>query len=253
MSKKHLISSVDDDSGELLLWDSSISSIFRNISTFTVAQTQLNCPIPLNRLIGSYGNNLEICSCNGILCFTFAGCSSFLWKPSLRRYNILPPSSPSSYSIGYDNFNDVYKVVAVSFFMDKKKEVNVHTLGTNYLKRIQDFPYSLSIPGPGVFVSGTINWSIYDVSDAIVSLLEKESYKKISLLHLKKDYWTWTLGVFRDCLCIFARSNMFLDIWIMKEYGNIESWTILYSVPVPIMGRCVPISRLYIFLRMIKC
>ncbi|XP_024634784.1 uncharacterized protein [Medicago truncatula] len=117
----------------------------------SVTQTQLKCPISLN-------NYLEICSCDGILCFSFAGHSAFLWNPSLRRYNML------EISIGYDNFNDVYKVVAVSFFNDKNREVNVHTLGTNYWRRIQDFPYSQSIPGPGVFVSGTINWLIYDVS-----------------------------------------------------------------------------------------
>ncbi|RHN69125.1 putative F-box domain-containing protein [Medicago truncatula] len=40
-----------------------------------------------------------------------------------------------------------------------------------------------------------------------------------------------TLGVVRDYLCIFANSEMCLDIWIMKEYGNKESWTKLYSVP----------------------
>ncbi|RHN69937.1 putative F-box associated interaction domain-containing protein [Medicago truncatula] len=197
MSKKHLIVSSLNDSGESFLWDSSISSVFSNASnSSSVTQTQLKCPISLN-------NYLEICSCDGILCFSFAGHSAFLWNPSLRRYNML------EISIGYDNFNDVYKVVAVSFFNDKNREVNVHTLGTNYWRRIQDFPYSQSIPGPGVFVSGTINWLIYDVSGscsfhAIVSLdLEIESYQKLSLLHLKKDYWIWTLGVFRDCLCIF--------------------------------------------------
>jgi len=40
-----------------------------------------------------------------------------------------------------------------------------------------------------------------------------------------------TLGVVRDCLCVFARGGLFLDVWIMKEYGNEESWTKLYGVP----------------------
>jgi len=34
----------------------------------------------------------------------------------------------------------------------------------------------------------------------------------------------------RDCLCVFAISDMFLDVWIMNEYGKKESWTKLYSV-----------------------
>jgi len=41
-----------------------------------------------------------------------------------------------------------------------------------------------------------------------------------------------TLGVLRDCFCISANSTfVFLDVWIMKEYGNKESWTNLYRVP----------------------
>jgi hypothetical protein len=40
------------------------------------------------------------------------------------------------------------------------------------------------------------------------------------------------LGMLRDCLCIFHSSNgWFFDVWIMKEYGNKESWTKLYRLP----------------------
>jgi len=41
----------------------------------------------------------------------------------------------------------------------------------------------------------------------------------------------WTLGVVRDCLCVYATRDMLLDVWFMKEYGNQESWTKLYTVP----------------------
>jgi hypothetical protein len=41
----------------------------------------------------------------------------------------------------------------------------------------------------------------------------------------------WNLGVVRDCLCAFATSDMFMDVWIMKEYGNKESWNKLYTIP----------------------
>ncbi|GAU19601.1 hypothetical protein TSUD_304140, partial [Trifolium subterraneum] len=94
-------------------------------------------------------------------------------------------------------------------------------------------------------VGGTVNWVAYEkVSNSsygrvIVSLdLKTELYGKLSHPDdLEKDYWD--LGMFRDCLCIFAsalnqntrRYNTFLDIWIMKEYGIKESWTKLYNVP----------------------
>jgi len=246
--KKRLIVSSVDDSGELLFWDSSISSVFSNVSNSTVTQTQLNCPISFNSLVRLlYGNNLEICSCHGILCFAIAGRYAFLWNPSLRRYNILPPlenpeesdgSTSYLYSFGYDHFNNnVYKVVAISHFQDKNKknEVSVHTMGTGYWRRIHDFPYSRCMPRSGVFVSGTVNWLAFDFSSSdtfcdIVSLdLEKESYQQLLLPDFEKNYWT--LGVYNDCLCIFANSVMFLDVWVMKEYGIKESWTKLYTIP----------------------
>ncbi|XP_024634431.1 uncharacterized protein [Medicago truncatula] len=105
-------------------------------------------------------------------------------------------------------------------------------LGTDYWRRIEDFPYSGYVNCVGTFVSGTINWFAFGDLDeyAIVSLdLKKETYQNITPPDLEKDLWT--LGVVRDCLCTFARSKMLLDVWIMKEYGNKESWIKLYNVP----------------------
>jgi F-box interacting protein len=230
----HLIVNVFCDQ---ILWDIPLSNP-------TVTQTRLNIPISNSRHI------LEICSCDGILCFTLGQerggrGTAVLCNPSLRKYNTLPPLEnhhrerevqSSLFSFGYDHFNDVYKVIAISCFKDKNNEVDVYTLGSNNWRSIQDFPCSSrSMNQPGVFVSGTVNWLAYEVSNSsccrfIVSLdLEKESYQKIHQPDLDKDHWT--LGMFRDCLCIFATNGMFLDIWIMKEYGIKESWTKLYNVP----------------------
>ena len=34
----------------------------------------------------------------------------------------------------------------------------------------------------------------------------------------------------KDCFSTFEFSDMFLDVWVMKEYGNKGSWTKLYNV-----------------------
>jgi F-box interacting protein len=243
MSKilKHHHHLIVNDIGDRFLWDLPLSSVFSKVSKPTV----LNIPISNSRHI------LEICSCDGILCFTLGQerggrGTAVLCNPSLRKYNTLPPLEnhhrerevqSSLFSFGYDHFNDVYKVIAISCFKDKNNEVDVYTLGSNnYWRSIQDFPCSSrSMNQPGVFVSGTVNWLAYEVSNSsccrfIVSLdLEKESYQKIHQPDLDKDHWT--LGMFKDCLCIFASNDMFLDVWIMKEYGINESWTKLYNVP----------------------
>ncbi|CAJ2641525.1 unnamed protein product [Trifolium pratense] len=235
LKHKHLIMNV---LGDRILWDSPLSSVFSNVSNHTVTLTELNNPISISRNIS------EICSCDGILCFTICeegGQSAVLCNPSLRQYSTLPPLKNhrkreydyqnAVYSFGYDHVNDVYKVIAIS---GKYTEVDVYTLGTNNWRSIQDFPYCPPC-NHGVFVGGTVTWLAYEVSNrnisyVIVSLdLKTESYQKIPQPDLKKDHWT--LGMFRDCLCIFASNKMLLDVWIMQEYGIKESWTKLYNVP----------------------
>jgi F-box interacting protein len=243
----HRFVNVFRDRNHWISWDFPLSSVFSNVlnPTVTLTQTQLNIPFSNSRAI-------HILECDGILCFTYGGegvggrgrGTAVLCNPSIRKYSTLPPLEnhrerevqSSLFSFGYDHFNDVYKVIAISCFKDKNNEVDVYTLGSNNWRSIQDFPCSSrSMNHPGVFVSGTVNWLAYEVSNSsccrfIVSLdLEKESYQKIHQPDLDKDHWT--LGMFKDCLCIFASNDMFLDVWIMKEYGINESWTKLYNVP----------------------
>ncbi|RHN66455.1 putative kelch-type beta propeller, F-box associated interaction domain-containing protein [Medicago truncatula] len=138
----------------------------------------------------------------------------------------------SLYSIGYDRFSQTYKIVVVSFFKDDNtNQVHVYTLGTDSWKRIGDLPNSSCIDNPGVFASGTINWLAKDSRSSIVISLdfEKESYQKLS--HPNVETNCWTLGVLKDCLSIFAYTNMFVDVWIMNECGNNQPWTKLYHVP----------------------
>jgi F-box interacting protein len=95
-----------------------------------------------------------------------------LWNPSIRKVRELPPFEdpphpPFSHTYGfrYDFVTDNYKVVVISFYRtpdDKftdKTEVKVNTLGTNFWKNMQEFPFGKpDCIDTGKFVSGTINW-----------------------------------------------------------------------------------------------
>lgn len=172
------------------------------------------------------------------------------------------PKRDGSYTIygfGYDHVNDIYKVVAVYCFEsdngDYKTQVKVHTLGTNFWRRIHDLPFGVPFDESGKFVSGTVNWlasndSSY-TSSIIVSLdLEKETYQEL----LQPDYGakavnvvTKTLAVLRDRMCILAHSHTFFDVWLMEEYGNRETWTKLFRVPyIGNVGRCPYTNALYV-------
>ncbi|GAU24892.1 hypothetical protein TSUD_116160 [Trifolium subterraneum] len=240
-TRRHLMVSSINTRCELVLFDSPIASDF---STSTFAHTQLSYP---NCFKIGYTDS---CSCDGVLCLTMRkGSAAILWNPSLRTFKRLPPldnKSPlSRYSFGFNKFIRNYKVVAMSLFKDKC-EVSVLTLGMDSWRRIQDFPYFGLCCGLGIFVAGTVNW--LPLENVIVSLdLKKESYQKIPQPDLENNHWT--LGVLKDFLCIYASSNddMFLDVWIMKEYGNKASWTKLYCVPhMGIWGMCSYKKILYI-------
>jgi len=143
--------------------------------------------------------------------------------------------------MGYDQSTDSYKVVAILCNKFCKTQVRIHTLGTNFWRTIPDFPSQLMGEAKyylGKFVSGNINWAIEDQKNynswVILSLdLGNESYQEI----LQPDYGldeplqNFSLGVSRDNLCVLAHTETFLDIWVMKDYRNKDSWTKLFSLP----------------------
>ncbi|PNY04259.1 F-box/kelch-repeat protein [Trifolium pratense] len=216
--------------------------------TVCINVTQLKYP----SYRSNYPPHVFVGSCNGILCLAheFSIDDSLvviLWNPSLRKVKELPQShypnlSRISYGFGYDFVTDNYKVVAVLCFtvhnssgdLLEKAVVKINTMGTNFWRNIQEFPFDSMIGNtvPGIFVSGTINWlasKCWRKSPCfIVSLdLGTESYQKL----LMPDYGEvnvnfLNLCVLRDCLCIISGH----DVWIMKEYGNKESWTKLFNV-----------------------
>jgi F-box interacting protein len=110
-----------------------------------------------------------VCSCDGILCINATNIgerSAILWNPSIRKFKRLPlleyelKYSPI-YSFGYDHFIDSYKIIVVTSTCFEKGniEVSVHTLGTNYWRRIHNIPVSGWIRESGIFFSGAIGIS----------------------------------------------------------------------------------------------
>ncbi|XP_039690960.1 F-box/kelch-repeat protein At3g23880 [Medicago truncatula] len=251
-AKNHLrLSTSNHDRHDLILVSASlfylsgcpISSIFSSAASFTSFKWLNNHRLILN-LKGDYIG--RVTTCDGMVCVRIDESLAFLCNPSIRKFKILPPLiNPSqkylqtSFTLVYDRFTSNYKIIALSVRdYQKNREINVHTLGTDYWKGIHDFPNHHLIQGPGIFLSDSLHWLPYDgrsgsSGKVIVSLhLQKESYQEFShpLYDIQSETYN-TLGVLRDCLCIFSNSDKFFDVWIMKEYGNGQSWTKLLSVP----------------------
>jgi len=193
-------------------------------------------------------------SCNGMLCLAHNHCDCYflVWNPSIRKFKELPPFQKKSelsidikmtHGFGYDHVNDKYKVVVVLHYdvdilpgevsLFDKTEVKVYTFGTDFWKSIKEFPFDGVPVESGKFVSGTINWlaSKHRKRNGpcfIVSFdLEDESYQEILMPDYGEvDAYDLSLGVLRDSLCMISDH----DVWVMKEYGNKDSWTKLFTV-----------------------
>ncbi|KAI5397219.1 F-box/kelch-repeat protein At3g23880 [Lathyrus oleraceus] len=162
--------------------------------------------------------------------FRLPNCVGILCNPSIRKLKILPPlnSSVISYTLGYDCNN--YKVIALTKGIGRV-HVHVHAFGTDSWRMIEDFPDPNFISyAPGTILNNYVNWL---ASGFIVSLdLKSESYQKISLpadIRIPNS----TIGTFSGCLSLVTdRFGLgFLTVWIMKEFGNGDSWSIRVDVP----------------------
>ncbi|XP_058214319.1 F-box/kelch-repeat protein At3g23880-like [Rhododendron vialii] len=66
----------------------------------------------------------------------------------------------------------------------------------------------------------------------IVSLdFAKETFAEVLQPNYLDGRWYETLFVLNGCLCILCGYNVCADIWVMKQFGIIESWTNLVMIP----------------------
>lgn len=152
-----------------------------------------------------------------MLCVEIDPYSALLCNPSIRKFKILPLINPAQnyfqtlFTLVCHRFTNNYNIIALSLINDGKNhktEINVHTLGTDYWRKIQDFPkHYLLAQAKGIFVSDTVNWLLFSDHGfwwVIVSLgLENELYQELSHPHYDYQPGNGIIRVLRDCLCIF--------------------------------------------------
>ncbi|KAK7245778.1 hypothetical protein RIF29_40627 [Crotalaria pallida] len=70
------------------------------------------------------------------------------------------------------------------------------------------------------------------IDDLVASCDGQESFHELPLPDYGEiNVLSLEVGVLKNCLGILAHSRMFSDVWLMKDYGNEESWTKLFRVP----------------------
>ncbi|XP_047323944.1 F-box/kelch-repeat protein At3g23880-like [Impatiens glandulifera] len=183
-------------------------------------------------------------SVNGLVCIAIDEAVVFLWNPSTRKSKRLPHCGVTKrqlrYGFGYDEgIADDYKVVVVvgkEGSYDEITEVKMYGLKSDSWRKIGDFPKAIPLQNASVmFVSGSLHWASASekLGKSIVSLnLSKETYSEISLPCYGQGVSVSMVGVLSGCLSLLCNIGVIkADLWMMKEYGKVDSWSKLFSIP----------------------
>ncbi|KAL0414714.1 UNVERIFIED_CONTAM: F-box/kelch-repeat protein [Sesamum radiatum] len=190
-------------------------------------------------------------SCDGLVLLVNEDYEKFLVNP-ITLQQITVPNSPlalnrresfSMHGFGYDSSSDDYKVVTLSYYnTDNEYEpdcvdtfVDVYSVKRGVWKRIDSSPYDHAVPelSPGAFVNGAIHWlassrepgypsviAAFNLADEVFVEIPAPSGVDVQNFVFNK------LVVLGGYLCMIdTRGNGPTDVWIMKEYGLVDSWT----------------------------
>ncbi|MCD9560578.1 hypothetical protein HAX54_019295 [Datura stramonium] len=188
-------------------------------------------------------------SCDGLFCISTGSHDLFLWNPSIRKLKELPFSGSNvhcssylAYGVGYNECQDDYKVVEVMGCSHSDygfiNEFRVYNLRTNSWEMILEYPSVIFCNDPAKFVNGRLHWIATRVTDkndswfvSSLNLMDK-SYEKVALPDLDDGNFDWELGTLGGNLSVFCDCyKVRMDVWVMKAYGLVESWTKVASIP----------------------
>ncbi|XP_026384270.1 F-box/kelch-repeat protein At3g06240-like [Papaver somniferum] len=207
-------------------YTASFPSLDYNISTYTFDMSvEYHCPFHYWKC---YIHILGVF--NGVFCLESDPELLCIWNPITNEYKKipelphLPPQIQSllrpvfsvpTHGFGYDCKTGDYKVVKIiTAGSDRFYQVRVYTLGTYSLRVLEDILYVFFLPGRanGVFLNGVLHWLVHPYNRG-------DKYYKTSIgLLYGKIFLSWYVG------------DGNVDVWVMNNYGVIESWTKIFSV-----------------------
>ncbi|VVA19897.1 PREDICTED: F-box [Prunus dulcis] len=186
---------------------------------------------------------------NGLVCM-HDGAGFGLWNPSIQKFKRIHSSPFSMFrfakihgGFGYDSVNVDYKLVSF-VHLNTFCAVHSYSLKSGAWKSIQDLPLKgLVFDSQGVFLQRALHWLTLQETDGERMLniltfdLASEEFCKFPLpVHIfpapiSDQVCRWpiySLVVVGGYLCIYLTESR-CKAWIMREYGVVESWSMLYS------------------------
>lgn len=237
----------------LLFADSHPNSLY--FASFASLGNAVELDNPLKGPSDAHHNIKMVGSCNGLICYGNAAGTIALLNPLTTKHHILPflpldfhlegksTWGAWAFGFGYDPISDDYKVVRLGQYLclfDQffDTETMVCSLKANTWRRIPGMSYVLGFDQKmGVLVGDSLHWlvgrhRIVLNPNLIVGFnLEVEEFREVRAPELIGENLSINLGVVGDWLSLTANyERMRLDVWVMKEYGEEESWSRLIVI-----------------------
>ncbi|KAH6804189.1 hypothetical protein C2S51_032436 [Perilla frutescens var. frutescens] len=187
-------------------------------------------------------------SCHGLVCVSLSPNIIVLWNPITRKSNLIPDSGTDldldyygiTYGFGYDELHNDYKVV--EFFSAECEtgvyvtQVKVYSVRTNSWKIVSNWPGGDTFGGSGKFLNGAVHWSVWGLDKpgdwVIISHdLATDIFIQLPMPNFDDDDVRVDVKILKGCLAVCCEYNVYMDVWVMKEYGIRESWTKLVRIP----------------------
>ncbi|KAG8656301.1 F-box protein CPR1-like [Manihot esculenta] len=213
------------------------------------------CPVELHRLYNPHfdtfmhGHGSDVFgSCNGLLAM-YNNEGIVLWNPATRKHKTLPRFWGHCYGdyemlhgFGYDALNDDYKLIIMSqHYMENNIRVMVYSLKGNSSTRVEDLlGYSIirtydKRRSVGVLAGGSLHWVVNrkgDVTDRVILAfgVGDEKFCELPKPQMESENICLYVEEIGGRLAICRQWPYWIyEIWIMKEYGVMESWTKLFN------------------------
>ncbi|KAG5551622.1 hypothetical protein RHGRI_009889 [Rhododendron griersonianum] len=196
-----------------------------------------------------------VSSCNGLVCLADRFCSDtfYIYNPVTRQHFLLPKPKNEprvwnlrqhfGYGFGYSQSADLFKVVK---FTAKRNEQSpklhfcVYTLGVDdEWRNLGDTRQPLPHNSPFVFLNGALHWIGSEGSRLLLCYFDMEKEQcgnlplpTLSVVPFQSKVTRFHLGVVDNCLYIRdeQKPRLPINIWVMKDYENIGSWTLEWSI-----------------------